>query len=144
MPTDLLIPLEQLLEPPDAMRYEMDDEKMEELIDSIRRDGVLSPLFVIELPATLPQGDVARDGGATPPNGLAPHNYEVRAGHRRLLACRHIDYSPVPCRVFAEDEPAYAGLMATENLIREDVTPFEEGCMFAKIAETPGITEQEL
>jgi ParB-like chromosome segregation protein Spo0J len=144
MPTDLAIPIEQLQEPSDAMRYDMDDEKLSELITSIRRDGVLEPLLVI--PVSSLSSEKGSDGsdGATPDSSPAPSQYEVRAGHRRLLACRQLMYSPIPCRVFTPDEPAYDGLMATENLIREDVTPFEEGCLFARIAEIPGITEDEM
>jgi hypothetical protein len=52
--------------------------------------------------------------------------------------------SPIPCRVFEPGEPGYNGLMATENLIREECTPFEEGDLFARIAEIPGITEDEM
>lgn len=144
MPTDLQIPLAQLVEPHDAMRFDMNDAKMEELIHSIRRDGLLHPLLVIEaqVPET-PQSVTGISGHemiAVPPDKC----YEVRAGHRRLLACRKLDYSPIPCRVFAPDEPAYLGLMATENLIREETSDFEQGCLFARVADIPGITEEEM
>jgi ParB/RepB/Spo0J family partition protein len=144
MPTDLAIPIEQLVEPSDAMRYDMDDEKLSELISSIRRDGVLEPLLVIPIATPLSEKECVERDGAAVVVAAAPSQYEVRAGHRRLLACRQLMYSPIPCRVFTPDEPAYDGLMATENLIREDVTPFEEGCLFARIAEIPGITEEEM
>lgn len=144
MPKDLQIPLAQLIEPHDAMRYNMDDEKFAELMDSIRHDGIIEPLLCVLLTSETPwlteEGLVrfyhrVHDGETL---------YEVRAGHRRLLAARQLDYSPLPCRVFDPTEPAYAGLMATENLIREECSPFEEGCLFTRIKETPGITEEEM
>jgi ParB/RepB/Spo0J family partition protein len=144
VPRDVFIPLEQLVEPSDAMRFDMDDEKLTELMDSIRRDGVLEPLLVVEAHVYGVNGELGNSHGEPEPRVILQHRYEVRAGHRRLIACRQIDYSPIPCRIFSPDEPAYAGLMATENLIREDVSPYEEGCLFTRIRETPGITEEEM
>lgn len=144
MPRDALIPLGQLVEPHDAMRFDMDDEKLDELTDSIRRDGVLSPLFVIAL-AEVPVREVAIMGETPEQTAERVKDlYEVRAGHRRLLCCRRLAFSPVPCRIFAPDENAYAGLMATENLIREETSDFEQGNLFAQIAQIPGITEEEM
>jgi ParB/RepB/Spo0J family partition protein len=144
MPTDRAIPLEQLIEPHDAMRFEMDDEKLDELITSIRRDGVLEPLLVIPVALPLSDKEGEERNGAGVVVASAPLQYEVRAGHRRLIACRQLGLTPIPCRIFLPDESAYEGLMATENLIREEASAFEEGCLFARIADTPGITEDEM
>jgi ParB/RepB/Spo0J family partition protein len=144
MPTDLLIPLEQLQEPSDAMRYDMDDVKMEELLDDVRRNGILSRLWVIQIPS--PTSETGGEGvdGVAVLGPTAPSQYQVRAGHRRLLVCRHLSLSPVPCTLFTPEDAAYPGLMSIENLIREDLSDFEEGCHFARIAEEVGITEEQL
>lgn len=144
MPQFAQIKLDHLVRPHDAMRFKMDDEKLAELMDSIRHDGVLEPLLVIKLTAST--DIVTEEYEADVLNRLAAGEtvFEVRAGDRRLLACRNIAYSPVPCLVFEPSEPAYAGLMATENLIREEATAFEEGVLFTRIRETPGITEEEM
>jgi ParB/RepB/Spo0J family partition protein len=126
------------------MRFEMDDEKLAELIDDIRRNGVLSRLWVIDY--GLKCSAAAAEGlpGVEPENPFAQVLYEVRAGHRRLIACQHLLLTPVPCTLYTPADSAYAGLMAIENLIREEPSSFEEGHLFARIAETPGITEDEL
>jgi ParB-like chromosome segregation protein Spo0J len=144
MPKDLQLSVAQLLEPHDAMRYRMDDEKLAELMNSIRHDGILEPLLAIliteEYYRTWPEPIDTILNRIIAGESL----YEVRAGHRRLIACRQIGFTLIPCRIFSPDEPAYAGLMATENLIREECTPFEEGCLFARIRDTEGITEDEM
>jgi ParB/RepB/Spo0J family partition protein len=144
MPTDLQVPLEQLMEPHDAMRLEMDDEQLDELLDSIRREGVLSRLWIIHMSDySVEQVAVM---GETPEqtSERVKDLYEVRAGHRRFICCKQLDVTPVPCTLFTREDAAYGGLMLTENLIRADTTDFEQGIAFANIADTPGITEEEL
>lgn len=144
MPANCEATISSLVEPHDAMRFDMADDKFIELMDSIRVDGVLCPLFIVPLTLeyfqTWPEQDPSINGRLLAGEQL----YEVRAGHRRLLACRQLQISSVPCRLFTPDEPAYAGLMATENLIREEVSAYEEGVLFTRIKETPGITEEEM
>lgn len=142
MPVDASLPLSELARPHDAMRFDMDDEKLAELIDSIRCDGVLEPLLVIELTDELREKFTAAEDGEKWAAESIGAKYEVRAGDRRLISCRALNLSVVPCRVFTPDEPGYAGLMATENLIRQDASAYEEGVLFIRIRDTPGITEE--
>lgn len=144
MPTDLQIPLEQLRQPHDAMRFEMDDEKLDELLDSIRREGVLARLWVISMADYRPEQVATQGETPEQTRERVKDLYEVRAGHRRLICCQSLNLSPVPCQLFTREDAAYTGLMATENLIRAETTDFEQGCLFVQIAETPGITEEEL
>lgn len=144
MAIDLDIPLAQLTEPPDAMRYDMDDEKFAELVDDIRKKGVLSRLWVIDDHVRATETGPDENGDMLPLGQIVQYRYQVRAGHRRLLACRQLELPRVPCTVFTPEDAAYKSLMATENLIREEPSAFEEGAMFARIADEPGITEEEL
>lgn len=116
------IPIEHLVEPPDPMRFAMDDAKFEELCQSIRAVGILQSLLVI------PRNDV----------------YEVVAGHRRLLAARQVGLASVPCRIFHGEADNKLAIMIAENLHREDVSPVEEGELYKKVSETPGITEEAM
>jgi hypothetical protein len=144
MPEDRDIPLNELIEPADAMRFEMDDTKLDELIGSIRLDGVLERLLVI---AATPER------ASEYPEHYAKYAetilrgvllYEVRAGHRRLLACRALAFSPVPCTVFYPTDSAYSRLMAVENLMREEPSEIEEAELFRRYKNEPGMTEEEL
>jgi ParB-like chromosome segregation protein Spo0J len=144
MPEDRDIPLANLIEPHDAMRFEMDDTKLDELIGSIRLDGVLERLLVIELTPEMVRGVDGYPAGMAEQLGYAATLYEVRAGHRRLLACRALAFSPVPCTVFKPTDSAYSRLMATENLMREEPSEIEEAELFRRYKNEPGMTEEEL
>ena len=72
-----------------------DDEDMEQLIQSIQMQGVLTPLVIRPLE-----------------NG----EYEVISGHRRLHACRKAGIQTVPALVYAIDRDAAAIALVDSNL----------------------------
>lgn len=83
----------------------IDDEKMEELVESIRRNGVLSP--VILRPAE-------------------KNTYEMISGHRRMHAAKLAGLSSVPAfiREMTDDEAVLA--MVDSNIQREELLPSEK------------------
>ncbi len=83
----------------------LDDEKMEETIESIRQYGVLVP--GIARP---------REGGG----------YEIIAGHRRKHASRLAgkETMPVVVRHYSDDEATI--IMVDSNIQREDILPSEK------------------
>ncbi len=83
----------------------LDDESMETLTESIRTQGILSPLAVRPLE-----------------NG----EYEVISGHRRLLACKKAGISSVPVMVHDIDRDAAAIALVDSNLHREHILPSEK------------------
>lgn len=111
-----------IADPAAPMRIEMDDEKFLELVEDVKRQGVLEPLIVY------PVGD----------------GYQIIAGHRRLLAARQAGIDSVPCMVHTDEGDNHLGIMIAENLFREDVTAVEEGELFKRVSEVPGITEVEI
>lgn len=82
-----------------------DDEDMEQLIQSIQMQGVLTPLVIRPLE-----------------NG----EYEVISGHRRLHACRKAGIETVPALVYAIDRDAAAIALVDSNLHRERILPSEK------------------
>ena len=82
-----------------------DDEDMEQLIQSIQTQGVLTPLVIRPLE-----------------NG----EYEVISGHRRLHACRKAGIEVVPALVYAIDRDAAAIALVDSNLHRERILPSEK------------------
>ena len=82
-----------------------DDEDMEQLTQSIRSQGVLTPLVIRPL-----------DNG----------EYEVISGHRRLHACRKAGIKMVPALVYAIDQDAAAIALVDSNLHREHILPSEK------------------
>ena len=82
-----------------------DDEDMEQLIQSIQMQGVLTPLVIRPLE-----------------NG----EYELISGHRRLHACRKAGIQTVPALVYAIDRDAAAIALVDSNLHRERILPSEK------------------
>lgn len=84
----------------------VDDEKMEELVESIRQQGILSPVLV------RPDDE----GG-----------YEMISGHRRLRAATIVGLKKIPAIVkeLTDDEAIIA--MVNANLQREEILPSERG-----------------
>lgn len=84
----------------------VDDEKMEELVESIRQQGILSPVLV------RPDDE----GG-----------YEMISGHRRLRAATIVGLKKMPAIVkeLTDDEAIIA--MVNANLQREEILPSERG-----------------
>lgn len=82
----------------------VDDEKMEETVESIKQYGVLMPLIVRQKK-----------------NG----NYEIVSGHRRKRACEIAGITNLPCLVrnLTDDEATI--IMVDSNIQREDLLPSE-------------------
>ena len=81
------------------------DESMTELVDSVKKRGVLSPVLVRRIP----------DGG-----------YQMVSGHRRKMAAELANLPTVPCivRELTDDEAVI--IMVDSNLQREQVLPSEK------------------
>ena len=91
--------------------------KMEELITSIRRQGVLQPIVVRPV-----------DGGL----------YEIIAGERRFRAAQEIGLSEMPAVVRQADDLTAAEMAMVENTHRDDLAPSEEA---RKAREVLGMVE---
>ena len=101
----VMVPLDDLYEFKDHPFKVMDDEKMEETVESIRQYGVLNP------------------GLARPRLG---GGYELISGHRRKrgTALAGLLEMPVIVREYTDDEAAI--IMVDSNIQREDILPSEK------------------
>lgn len=82
----------------------LDDELMEQTVESIKQIGVVSPLIVRSDP----------EGG-----------YEILSGHRRLHAAQLAGLETVPVIVKEMDDDAAIIFMVDSNLQRENILPSE-------------------
>ena len=99
------IPLRRI-EPNRAQpRQEFDEAALQELENSIRMHGVVSPI-------TVRQGD----------NGY----FQIVAGERRWRAARRAGLDTIPAMVIDADDQLMMELALIENLQREDLNPLEE------------------
>ena len=83
----------------------LDDEKMQETVDSIKKYGVLMPGIV------RPRSE----GG-----------YEVVAGHRRWRACELAGLEEMPVLIRDMDDDTATVIMVDTNIQREDILPSEK------------------
>jgi ParB family chromosome partitioning protein len=117
LPGALLLPLDQIVPDPDQPRRTFDAESLNDLSDSIARQGILQPLLVRE--------DGYVDDGRV--------RYVIVAGERRWRAAQAagLDAAPVVVRGTAADvDPVDTQelrvLQLIENLQRADLSPIEE------------------
>jgi len=85
----------------------LDNAEMDSLTESIRENGVLTPVLVRPLES-------------------APGEYEIIAGHRRIHAAQRAGLDTVPAFVHAIDRDAASILLVDSNLHREHILPSEK------------------
>jgi ParB family chromosome partitioning protein len=106
-------------------RRDMHKDTLEELADSIKAQGVLSPISVRPL---------AGDG---------PTRYEIIAGERRWRAAQIAGLDVMPVVVRDVDDEAAAAIALIENLQREDLNPLEEAEGLRRLIEEFDLTHQD-
>ena len=139
-----LIPIARLIEPDNPLRIEMADGPLDELIESIKLAGILSPLLVVpwyqdhegEMKPT-PDPEMGK-------LGVEPMKYEIRCGHRRFTAATRLGLEQLPCMVFENNDDTRYLIMLHEQVVRADVTPVEEGVLFLQLAESHGWSMDDL
>lgn len=103
-------------------RVVFNEEALEELAESIKRDGVQEPVLVRKV------GD----------------RYQLVSGERRVRASIMADAGTVPaiCREVSDTEMLRLGLI--ENIQREDLNAIEEARAYKRLMETFSWTQEEL
>lgn len=84
-----------------------DNEEMERLAESIKQNGVVSPIIVR-------------------PKENTADKYEIISGHRRVMASRKAGIMEVPALVVSLDRDAAAIVLVDSNLHREHILPSEK------------------
>ena len=97
--------IDQLRESPTNPRRSFDQDKLQELAQSVKSQGILVPLIV---------------------RNLAAEQFEVIAGARRFRAAQAAELFAVPVRIVDLTDDEALTLQLVENAQREDVHPLEE------------------
>lgn len=82
----------------------VNDEKMVDMIQSIKEYGVLTPIIVRQ------KGD----------------KYQVISGHRRKFACEQLGLNKIPAIIKELDDDEAAIMMVDSNIQREEILPSEK------------------
>lgn len=104
-------------------RHEFTEEKIKELAESIKQNGLLQSITV-------------RDIG----NGF----YELIAGERRLRAIKYLQHTTTKAIVKELTEEQMATLALIENIQREELTPIEEAHAYQELLRINKLTQDEL
>ena len=103
-------------------RITFDDEKIEELSNSIKEYGVIQPIIVTK------QNDY----------------YQIVAGERRWRASKRAGLTEIPAIVREYTEQKNKEIALIENIQREDLNPIEKARALKEIIEKYGMKQQEL
>lgn len=102
-------------------RRSFPEEAMTQLSASVKEQGILQPLLVVEQP-----------GG----------RYRIVAGERRWRAARQAGLATVPCMVRDMDMIRQMEVSLIENLQREDLNPMEEAAAIRALMQQCGYTQE--
>lgn len=116
------LPVEWLQRGEYQPRGEMDQDKLQELADSIRSQGIVQPIVVRK---------------------LATERYEIIAGERRWRAAQLAELATVPVLIKQVDDHATIAIALIENIQREDLNPLEESSALQRLIEEFDLTHQQ-
>lgn len=112
----------QIIPNPYQPRTVFDDEKINELCETIKVHGVIQPIVVRER------------------NGV----FEIIAGERRWRAVTRLGMEKIPAIVKDFNNEQAASIALIENLQREGLTPIEEALAYQKLIDIHGLTQESL
>lgn len=118
-----LLALDQIQPNTMQPRHEFDQEKLAELADSLRVNGMMQPLVV------KPHGE----------------RFMLIAGERRFRAAKIAGLTEVPVIINdVNGDAQMLELALVENIQREDLNPLELAAAYRKLIEQCGLTQQDL
>lgn len=104
-------------------RSHFDKDKLQELSQSIKENGILQPLVLRKSP-----------------NG----SYEIIAGERRWRAAQMAGQHEVPAIIKNMDDKTTLQMSLIENIQREDLNPIEEAEAYSRLMEEFSLTQQQV
>src|SRR2546423_12784984 len=104
-------------------RTNFNEERLEELAQSIRSNGIIQPLLV---------------------RRIDNEKYQVVAGERRWRAAQRAGLQKVPCIVREIPEDKMLELALIENIQRQELNAIEEANAYKRLIESLGLTQDEV
>ena len=116
------VSMERIVPSPFQPRKHFNDDRLDELMESIREQGVIQPLIVREVGGKL----------------------ELIAGERRWRACQKIGEEEVPVIIRDVTDAEALEMALIENLQREDLDPIEEAEAYSRLSREFGMKQEEI
>lgn len=117
------IDIELIAPNPDQPRTNFKKTELEELSNSIKKDGLIQPILVREI----------EDG-----------DYQIIAGERRWQAAKLAGLKKVPIQVKNVDDDKALELALIENIQRSDLNPIEEAYGYRRLMERQKMTQADI
>jgi len=107
---------------PNQPRKQFNEQKLQELADSIREKGIIQPIIV----------------------NKTEKGFEIIAGERRFRAAKLLDFKKIPViiRNLSKNEAMEVAII--ENIQREDLNPIEEAEAYRHLSETYSLTQEDI
>ena len=118
----VLLEIEAIIANPFQPRRQFEEKALEELAQSIAKNGLLQPVTVR-----------AREDGC----------YELIAGERRLRACKLLGQETIPAIIQQADDEQSAMFALIENLQRRDLNYFEEAEGICLLMRQTGLSQEQ-
>jgi len=116
------IDIDRIATNPDQPRLSLDEGKLQELVISIRENGILQPILV------RPYGS----------------GYQLIAGERRLSAAQRAGLLKIPAVVRDVPDDRLLELALVENIQREPLNPIEEAQAYENLIEATAGTQEKI
>ncbi|HUC93600.1 MAG TPA: nucleoid occlusion protein [Paenibacillus sp.] len=116
------IPIAEIDTSPYQPRTIFDDDRIDELCQTIRTHGVIQPIVV----------------------RIRNRRYEIIAGERRYRAVKKLGLETIPAIVREFNDSQAASIALIENLQREGLTAIEEAVAYQKLIELHSLTQESL
>ncbi len=120
------INLNKIITNPNQPRKYFSEEKMEELKESIKNNGLIQPIIVRKVENTV------------------QNKYEIIAGERRYRACKSLGFESVQCVVIQAGDSKSYEYSVLENIQRENLNPIEEAESYIMLMEVYGYTQENM
>ncbi len=117
------IAIDKIASNPNQPRREFDEEALQELANSIREVGIITPI-------TLRQMD---DG-----------TYQIIAGERRWRASKMAGLTAIPAYIRTVEDENVMEMALVENIQREDLNAIEIALAYQHLADTSGMTQEKI
>ena len=128
------IPIHKITPGTTQPRKSFAKEKLQELADSIKQQGVLQPVIVKKVTKS-----------NTVPSGRTPH-FEILAGERRWRACQMAGLKTIPAIIKEEvmNKQSRLEMALIENIQRENLNPIEEASAYYELLSKYRMTQEQI
>ena len=106
-------------------RVHFDEEKLKELANSIKKNGIIQPIAVRE-------------------DKVDPGRYEIVAGERRWIAAQKAGLQEVPIVLLDLDDNEALEIAIVENIQRDDLNVIEEAKGYKRLSDEFGYDQEKI